>query len=213
MTMAVLVWIVVGMNLASMLSYFGMTLWRNNERRRAQADYLRAGTSAGSIVYARGGPATAPPVAHAGTHPGVVRGWRGYSFNDGVLVGSVLPWRTAQLTARCAEGHAAPDPTCGCGIYVLRTRDQSAREMPGRLQAEVVAWGEVIECCPHGAICTDANCVTGWRAEHVRIERVHVWEDDQYTAAIIRGRYGVEVVCDVQDAPIVWTTFNWVLKP
>ena len=195
-------WLTVVLNVLSTM-YLVIAVWRNHERRLAQEDRDRAGAAAPSYIRTT----QAPAVSHAGAYPGVIRGWRAYRLSGDILIGGVgTRWTGRTLDATCAHarGHRVPDPHCECGIYVLPNCDEMV--MWGHVRAEVVAWGEVIECCPHGSACTDANCVTGWRAEHVRIERLHSYEGDQYTAAMLRARYGVEVVADIPEPSAIGVT-------
>lgn len=199
--MHIMYWLVFSGNMIGATCYWGLIIARRfNERRESEAHYYGTGAPASPVVRTT----KAPAVSHAGAYSGVIRGWRTYSlWNNKLLGGNAQSWDSASMKAECLlEGppkHPAPDKNCRCGIYVMKNRDDASGEYGGVL-CEVVAWGEVIECCPHGTLCTDAQCVTGWRAEHVRIERIHITEsDDYYTTAILRGKYGVEVVADLPE--------------
>ena len=203
--MHIMYWVVFAGNMIGATCYWGLIIARSiNERRESEAHHLGTGTPASPVVRTT----KAPAVSHGGAYSGVIRGWRAYRLSGDILNGGAgTRWTGRTLDATCphmAGRHRAPSPHCECGIYVLPSRENAS--IWGGPLAEVVAWGEVIECCPHGSACTDANCVTGWRAEHVRIERLHSYEGDQYTAAILRARYGVEVVADIPEPSAIGVT-------
>lgn len=72
-------------------------------------------------------------------------------------------WRQATETASCQAGqpHLAPDPNCGCGLYVIADLDELETHVTvetNMVVGAVVGWGKVVQ---HGR--------EGWRAQYARI--------------------------------------------
>lgn len=75
--------------------------------------------------------------------------------------------------------------TCRCGVYLMKSlpADELAGTFTGSqvAVAQCVAWGTVVEH-EHG-----------WRAEHCRIERVFMSDQNPYLISQLRDRYGVPI--------------------
>lgn len=99
------------------------------------------------------------------------RGWRwkeqfrlGYGTRGSLhSTGMNAVWVRGQLSAACLGGapHEAPQPGCGCGIYVMADMDELQSHVSmddATIVGAVVGWGRVVQ---HGR--------EGWRAGHSRI--------------------------------------------
>jgi hypothetical protein len=94
-----------------------------------------------------------------------------------------------EFRATCAHrhGHDAPDATCDCGIYGVRSEASAARYLHGRNDPGVVErvlglvalWGTVFEG------------VGGWRARFAY--PVELWVPDVDEIAVALERYGVPI--------------------
>lgn len=103
-----------------------------------------------------------------------VIGYRAWNWTDKFVLGvgrrghlhgtgMPAPWKGDRLTATCLAGmaHFAPEPNCGCGIYVMGDMDELDSHVALNDQVIVGAamgWGRVVQ---HGR--------EGWRAQHCRV--------------------------------------------
>ncbi len=128
----------------------------------------------------------------------VVYGWRRYnlSWSKGkwCLFGSWAKWESREKTASCSvqgmhgDFQSVEHGRCQCGIYSLKDRDD-LRRVPFRanVDALVVMWGTVREY------------QRGYRAEHVRIERLYIPEGFRHAhnthdiSSQLKDQFGFEV--------------------